>query len=183
VSAGDAATAAAAEPTIIRSLDALAPIFRANVEAAVAACLAAGLDAKIAETSRTHATAVLYYARGRTIIPPSEPVTNAIDETYTWHGYGLAVDVISTEYEWFDNEAAVKAWPKSAARETAANAWFAKVAATFKAHGCKWGGDWTHPDLPHHQHAACKPSPSDVARTLLRTQGVQAVWRAVGAMT
>jgi peptidoglycan L-alanyl-D-glutamate endopeptidase CwlK len=59
--------------------------------------------------------------------------------------------------------------------------WFRKVAEIFKANGCKWGGDWTSPDLPHFQWGKCKPSPSDQARAIMRREGMQGVWRAVGA--
>jgi hypothetical protein len=51
----------------------------------------------------------------------------------------------------------------------------------FAKYGCKWGGDWKSPDRPHFQWGKCKPGPSDVARELIRTRGVEAVWEAVGA--
>jgi peptidoglycan L-alanyl-D-glutamate endopeptidase CwlK len=43
------------------------------------------------------------------------------------------------------------------------------------------GGDWKFKDLPHFQWGPCKPSPSDRARELIRTEGMEAVWGAVGA--
>jgi hypothetical protein len=49
-------------------------------------------------------------------------------------------------------------------------------------HRLAWGGDWTHPDTPHFQWGACKPSPSDRARQLLDAGGVRAVWAEVGAV-
>lgn len=147
------------------SLDLLAPKFKAAVVAALADCQSAGLDAVVFESARSHELAILYYARGRTVIPPKATVTNAPDETYSWHGYGLAVDVISKSKEW--------SRPAS---------WFTKVADCFKAHGCKWGGDWHTQDLPHMQWGQCKPSPSTEARRLLREEGMQAVWNAVGAV-
>jgi len=156
----------AGQPTagVEASLMVLAPKFCAAVLDALNGCTAAGLDAIVYETVRSPQLAALYYARGRTIIPPTATVTNAPNETWTWHGYGLAVDVIHRVKQWD--------MPPS---------WFADVAAIFKRYGCKWGGDWRQKDLPHHQWAACKPSPSNQARALLAAGGLPAVWRAVGA--
>lgn len=142
----------------------LAPKMRAAVEATLAGCAARGLDAVVYESYRERATAVAYYRRGRTQRPPFSIVTNAPDETYSWHGYGLAVDIIH----------ATKGWD-------VAETWHAMVSEIAKGHGLKWGGDWSHPDLPHHQWGRCKASPSDDARRILRESGLPAVWRAVGA--
>jgi peptidoglycan L-alanyl-D-glutamate endopeptidase CwlK len=151
-----------AKPT--NNLDLLAPGFRAAVDAAIAECGRENLDARVFETYRSNELQALYYARGRTMKPPPTPVTNAMANLYSWHGYGLAVDVIHRSEGW-----------------NAGDRWFADVAAIFKAQGCKWGGDWTSPDRPHFQWGFCKPSPSPIARELIRTRGIGAVWRAVGA--
>jgi hypothetical protein len=143
----------------------LAPMFRAAVEAALRDANAEGLDAYVYETYRSAELQALYYARGRTVRPPDRPVTNAQSNLYSWHGYGLAVDVISREHRWD------RPWT-----------WFAAVAAHFARHGCRWGGEWRNPDPPHMQWGRCKPSPSDEARRLLAEGGMEAVWRAVGAM-
>lgn len=150
--------------TVDRSLDHLAPQFQRAVRAALADCTSAGLDAIVYETVRSHALAVAYYARGRTVIPPTQTVTNAPDETYSWHGYGLAVDVIHRVHRW-----------------SMPDEWFASVAGVFTRYSCKWGGNWRQRDLPHMQWAACKPSPSVLARSLLASGGMEAVWKAVGA--
>ncbi|MDB5988311.1 MAG: hypothetical protein JWR16_3364 [Nevskia sp.] len=142
----------------------LAPRFRAAVESGLAACTAAGLDAKVYEGFRSEELQALYYARGRSVIPPATPVTNAQSSLYSWHGYGLAVDVISQS----------KAWDMP-------EAWFGQVAEIFKQYGCAWGGDWKQRDLPHFQWGRCKPSPSDLAREIIAAQGATAVWQAVGA--
>lgn len=146
-------------------MDLLAPAFRAAVSAAIAECAAQGLEAIVYETYRSRRLQEEYYRRGRTVIPPPKPVTNAKSNLFSWHGYGLAVDVIHR----------VKLWGPG-------DAWFARVAAVFKAHDCKWGGDWKARDLPHFQWGRCKPSPSDTARSLMATRGVVAVWEAVGAL-
>ena len=145
----------------------LAPMFRAAVEAALAECNSgpSPLGAVVYETYRSNELQVVYYARGRTVRPPQETVTNAMTNLRSWHGYGLAVDVIHKD----------KAWG-------AGDAWFASVAEVFKRNGCKWGGDWKQRDLPHFQWGFCQPSPSDEARELIRTQGVLAVWQRLGAI-
>jgi hypothetical protein len=155
-----------AKPTGDRSL--LAPGFRAAVDAAIAECNAApnSLSAMVYETYRSNELQQIYYARGRTVRPPTSTVTNARSNLYSWHGYGLAVDVIHETEGW----------------EPRRHGWFRAVAEIFKRHGCKWGGDWTSPDPPHFQWGRCRPSPSDLARDLLRTEGIESVWEAVGAL-
>ncbi len=161
MSAGSTAGAA----TVTRDVNLLAPKFRQAVESAIAECQRKGIDAYVYETYRSPALAALYYQRGRTIIPPASPVTNAPNNLYSWHGYGLAVDVISRRHGW-----------------SKPNSWFEDVAEVFLRYGCKWGGHWKKPDLPHFQWGRCKPSPSDAARQLIRDGGMQAVWKAVGAI-
>ncbi len=150
---------------VSRDLQLLAPGFRAAVTGAVAECRDRGLDAMVFEAYRSPELQALYFARGRTIVPPSRPVTNAASNLFSWHGYGLAVDVISESKKW-----------------DAGEDWFREVAAVFSEHGCRWGGEWRVRDLPHFQWGRCKPSPSDRARQLLSEGSVRAVWDAVGAM-
>lgn len=152
-------------PRVVRTLDVLAPKFRDAVRAAIADANAAGLDAIVFESKRSRELATLYYARGRTVKPPERTVTNAPDETYSWHGYGLAVDVISLQHQW-----------------NKPPEWFAAVFAHFKRHGCRWGGEWKQKDWPHFQWGRCKSSPSNEARRLLATSGMESVWQAVGAV-
>jgi hypothetical protein len=167
VSAGDFINAYhLARPTAELTL--LAPAFAAAVTAAIQECNAGPnpLNAKVYETYRSNELQGVYYQRGRTVRPPPAPVTNASSNLYSWHGFGLAVDVIHAAEGWS---------PRTPG-------WFQKVAEVFKRHGCKWGGDWKSPDMPHFQWGLCKPSPSDLARELLRTRGIEAVWEAVGAL-
>ena len=103
------------------SLDTLAPKFREAVEKSIADCAAKGLDAMVYEAYRSQELQNLYYCRGRTIVPPHTTVTNAASNLFSWHGYGLAVDVISRSKEWDQPEA-----------------WFAQVAECFRANGCRW---------------------------------------------
>ena len=170
------------EPMVDRDLHKLAPLFDEAVEKSLAEANADGYDAIVYEAGRSHELAQLYYARGRTIIPPHGTVTNAPDETYSWHGFLLAVDVISRKYEWFNNAAAKRDYPDPKERAKAASAWFAAVAGYFKRNGCKWGGDWKSKDEPHQQWGRCKASPSNEARRILATEGVVGVWRACKAI-
>ena len=143
----------------------LAPLFRAAVQTSIQQCHDKGFDAMVYEAYRSQELQALYYARGRTIRPPLATVTNAPNNLFSWHGYGLAVDVISRSRGW-----------------DVPLSWFQNIAAIFKANNCSWGGDWKMKDLPHFQWYLCKPSPSADARTMITTQGAQAVWRAVNAI-
>ncbi|MDM0104137.1 M15 family metallopeptidase [Variovorax sp. J22R24] len=150
-----------------RDLSKLAPRFADSVKAAIDACNRLGLPAMVYEGYRSLELQALYYKRGRTVKPPMAPVTNAPTNLFSWHGYGLAVDVVHRDLFW---------------KPPGGNAWFAQVAAVFAGHDCNWGGNWTHPDPPHFQWARCAPSPSDKIRDILQTQGLQGVWKALEAI-
>ena len=165
----------AADPTVVNAdLSRLAPLFREAVEQALASCNdpnrpGGPLSAKVYEALRTQARQSWLYAQGRT--RAGAVVTNAPTSTTSWHGFGLAVDVVHTTGYWtpFGDDAAKN------------EKWFADVAAVFKATRCNWGGDWTHPDTPHMQWGKCPPSPTNSVRQLLASGGLPAVWKAVGA--
>ena len=153
-----------------RDLSLLAPAFADEVRQAIAECNAGpdgGLRAMVYEGYRSPQLQALYYQRGRTIVPPLKPVTNASSNLHSWHGFGLAVDVVHRDLFW---------------KPPQGDAWFRRVAAIFKAHRCNWGGDWVMADLPHFQWGRCPPSPSDAVRTLLQQQGMQGVWTAFSAV-
>jgi len=152
---------------LISGVGVLGDAFARAVAAAIAECNDGTnqLNALVYETYRSNELQAIYFQRGRSVRPPHSPVTNAQSNLFSWHGYGLAVDVIHRAKQWDVPES-----------------WFAQVAEVFKKHGCKWGGDWTTKDLPHFQWGLGKASPSDRARELMRTGGVLAVWEAVGAL-
>lgn len=151
--------------SVNRDLSLLAPKFKIAVDSAIALCQSRALDAFVYEGYRSEDLQELYFSRGRTVVPPTDTVTNAPTNLYSWHGYGLAVDVISRQLEW-----------------SASSDWFARVADCFRQAGCRWGGEWTTKDLPHFQWGLCKPSPSDRARELIASGGLRAVWEAVAAI-
>ena len=88
------------ELMVNRDLARLAPAFRKAVEAAIAECQGQGIDAFVYEGYRSQALAAMYYQRGRTVKPPSRPVTNAPTNLHSWHGFGLAVDVVHRKSFW-----------------------------------------------------------------------------------
>jgi peptidoglycan L-alanyl-D-glutamate endopeptidase CwlK len=143
-------------------LSELAPGFRAAVEAAIEECHRLGYDVVVFEARRTEERQAYLYAQGRT--RPGAIVTNAADALHGWHFFGLAVDVISKSREWSVPEE-----------------WWRDVGEIFERHGCDWAGRWKRPDTPHMQWGALKPSPSDRARSLYASGGLEAVWREVGA--
>lgn len=158
----DAATAS-------RDLSLLAPKFRAAVEAAIDECSAQGLPVKVAEAVRSQERQAYLYAQGRT--RPGNRVTNAPTNLTSWHGYGLAVDVIH----------ATLGYEPTGKNPRGNEAWFARVGGIFKKHGCAWGGDWRKPDTPHMQWGQMPASPDAPAKGLKSSQGNAAVWAAVGA--
>jgi hypothetical protein len=150
-------------PQVQRDLRHLAPKFAAALAHGLNICWRTGLDPVVFEAVRSHELQRHYYAQGRT--RPGAVITYAPSALYSWHGYGLAVDVVS----------ASKAWGFSAE-------WIQRVATILKGVGLDWGGDWRRVDLPHFQWGTLKPSPSNRARELLDTGGIAAVWREVGAL-
>lgn len=153
-----------AEALVVSALDGLAPRMREAVQEGIAECNEQGLDAIVYESTRSNELQKIYYARGRTVIPPNYTVTNAASAMYGWHFYGLAVDIISASKRW-----------------DAGDAWNKEVAEIMRAKGLKAGQDWPHPDVPHYQWGRCKISPTSYARSLYAQGGLRAVWDEVGA--
>jgi hypothetical protein len=148
---------------IRRDLSECAPRFALAVQYGIKECHTKGLDVVINEAMRSDALQRLYYTLGRTV-PNSDIVTYAKSALYSWHGYGLAIDVRSLSMGY--------ATPPS---------WIKGVAAVMADAGLDWGGRWIRPDDPHFQWHTLKPAPSDRARELFRTGGLPAVWREVKA--
>lgn len=149
------------------SLELLAPKFRAAVEAALADLRAhSRADAYVFETLRSDALQKLYYQQG---------ASRAESALSSWHGYGLAIDVVSYAYGW-------DFFP-GGARHDDNSWWWIEVYSTFKAHGLDAGADWaTFKDYPHFQWGTLKASPSARARELFAAGGLEAVWKEVGAL-
>jgi hypothetical protein len=139
-----------------RNLVLLAPLFARALLDRMNAAWRAGLDPVIHEGLRTQATQDEYFRTG---------ATQARSIWKSHHAYGCAVDVISKS----------KGWD---------NAFYAKLAPIFKETGLlKWGGDWTSfIDRPHFYWHKFRASPSAEAKRLYDAGGIEAVWKAVGAL-
>lgn len=174
----------------IRDESVLAPNFRAALDAAVDEChrssitvtvdaepVVLPLDVRVFETLRTDELQRIYYA---------QHVTNAATARYSWHFYGLAADLISARYEWFDGVKAKAAWPDANARAAVAAKWFRAVGEIAIKHGLEWGGNWHKPDMPHVQWGKCHDSPTEAPAVYDRAgggdAGRRAVWLATGAI-
>lgn len=155
-----------AEVPVIRSLDVLAPKFRLAVDRTLHALALQGRAATVSETLRTDARQAFLYGFGRTYDDGRGIVTNARTVDTTWHGYGLAVDVIASGAGW-----------------NAPAAFWTALGAAAEAEGLTWGGRWDGlPDRPHLQWGQCRRSPSVTAVKLKRAGGLEAVWREVNAV-
>lgn len=163
------------EVRAVRDLSVLAPKFRAALERGIARLMAMGFDPVVVETLRTHDRQEYLYGFGRDYDDGRGRVTFSRDADETWHGYGLAADVIPRK----DGYAAPRwVW------DTYGRAW--------QAEGLRWGADWDHDgsttnetflDFPHVQWGPpMRRSPSPRAARLLATGGPPAVWREVGAI-
>lgn len=146
----------------------IAPRFRAAVLRALDNMRTAGFDPSISEALRTNERQRFLYGFGRAYddAEPRGVVTNSINAMHTWHGFGLAVDVISKSRQW-----------------DAPTAFWSALRACAEQEGLVSGGAWVHlTDRPHVQWGApMRRSPSPHAAELFASGGLPAVWREVGA--
>lgn len=157
-----AVTVPLVQPLVQHDVTLLSPLFVQRLCNGLNECWRAGYDPVVYEAKRTDDVQRVYYAQGRT--RPGPIVTYAESAMYSWHFFGLAVDIISRAKQWdFSAE------------------WIHGVATLLKVQGLDWGGDWTRKDLPHFQWGTLKPAPSDRARLLYAQGGVVRVWQEVGA--
>ena len=102
-----------AKPT--NDISYLAPNFAKAVRESIAECNeVSALEAMVYETYRSNELQQAYYARGRdNPPPPAKTVTNARTNLYSWHGYGLAVDVITSDSNGTRGTSGSATWPRS----------------------------------------------------------------------
>ena len=153
-----------AEPPRDTDISRLAPLFAARVAVTLSRARIAGLDPLIFEAWRSDERQRWLYGVGRTHSLGRTPVTNAQSALYSWHGYGLAVDIVSRSKLWDDES------------------FFERLALIAKVAGLDWGGDWSSRDLPHFQYGTLRAGPSAKARALMKSGGLLAVWAEVGAV-
>lgn len=153
------------EVAVESDLSVLAPKFRAAVEATVTAMRAKGHKVRVFETRRTPERQAFIYGFGREYDDGRGIVTKVRDSLASWHGYGLAADIVEDDKD---------PW-------TAPQAFWNDLGECARANGLTWGGDWEWKDLPHVQWGKCRKSPSNLSREALARGGVEEVWRAVRA--
>lgn len=163
---------------MIRSLHVLAPKFRLEVDRVIHDLVHDGLDAVVYETLRTNERQAYLFGFGRLYSDGRGVVTHSRTADQTWHGFGLAADIISRKHGW---DAPAAFWQALGDRA--------------RARGLRWGFDWDmdgvptdadpderFADRPHVQWGApMRRSPSPRAVQLRATGGLEAVWREVGA--
>jgi hypothetical protein len=155
------------EPPPMKSIECLAPKFRAKVAAMLAQLSAIGFDPIISESCRSDERQEWLYGFGRDWDDGRGVVTQAHTGARSWHRYGLAVDVISLKRGW-----------------DAPDAFWETLGECARAQGLVWGGSWPKfQDRPHVQFGApMRQAPSARAAELFEQGGMTAVWREVGAI-
>jgi peptidoglycan LD-endopeptidase CwlK len=158
-----------------RGLDDLAPGFRDRLHAVVATMRAHGESPLVVETLRTDARQAFLHGFGRLYDDGRGVVTHSRDADETWHGFGLAADLVCATDYW-----------------DARPVFWAVLGEAAAVHGLTWGGDWNGNgrsdderflDRPHVQFGPpMRRSPSPAAARLRAEGGLPAVWRAVGAL-
>lgn len=156
------------EPPRIITLDGCAPKFGAAVVRVMDRMASNGQRCIIGEALRTNARQHWLYGFGREWNDGRGIVTKAKTIWNSWHGFGLAVDIWHAQTLW-----------------RAPSAFWLLLADAAKAEGLfpyldhpttKW-------DQPHVQWGnGMRVSPSWRARALYESGGMEAVWKAVGAV-
>lgn len=124
-----------------RNLADLHPHVRAMAEQLLHRCAAAGVPLTVTYTLRSMARQAELYAQGRTA--PGPIVTRA-RPGYSFHNYGLALDVVPTEL------LTVPRWGDTREHQARTDALWAQVGAIGKALGFRWGGEFRRMrDRPH----------------------------------
>lgn len=164
-----------------RSLEVVSPAVREAVNRIIAGMASEGWKAVQCDTLRTPERQSFLYGKGRT---PEQCIEAKVDASYawptcpdgivtkaanpykTWHGFGLAVDIVQDDATpWIAPQAF---WNRLG--------WHASANKMF------WGGAWVNLlDLPHTQWSRCPNGPSVEDRMLLEKSGIEAVWKKYGA--
>ncbi len=103
---------------------------------------------RFAFTFRTIAEQDAIYAQGRT--KPGKIVTRARGG-YSWHNYGLAVDIVLIHDVDGDGDYDRAVWDVKTDFDGDKISDWMEVVQIFKSYGWDWGGDWKFSDPPHFQ--------------------------------
>lgn len=147
------------------------PEFRAAVERVLAKMRSAGLAPLVYETTRTDARQLFLYGFGRDYDDGRGIVTRSRTAEDTYHGYGLAVDIVCAKKMWD------------------APGYFWETLGKFaREEGLLWGDDWDNDGIPverdSNEHLSDKPhvqyphlrSPSETAKQLRAAGKLSEVW-------
>lgn len=164
-----------AEIPVIASVTMLAPQFRAAVDLVLEDMRAWGYTPRVFETLRTDARQQFLYGFGRAYDDGRGIVTFSETASETWHGFGLAADIVCDRRLW------------GAPRD-----FWEVLGCSTRRHGLVWGGDWNgdwdssderFSDRPHIQWGGgMRRSPSEQAPLLVARGGMPALWRVVRAL-
>lgn len=149
-----------------RDVKVLAPAVQRALARVLARMAEEGHKAIQFDTLRTAERQAFLFGFGRDYDDGRGVVTKVEDHLASWHGYGLAVDVVEDDKD---------PW-------VASQAFWNDLGRIAREEGFDWGGDWPMKDLPHLQWGKCRRSPSAKARALLKQGGAAAVWKEVGAL-
>lgn len=165
----------------VRDLAALAPAVRVAAERVLAGMVGAGWKAMPFDTLRTADRQAFLFGKGRTAEQCLEAgidakwawplcsdgkVTNAASHLKSWHGFGLAVDIVQAD---------ATPW-------IAPQGFWNALGYHAVANRLTWGGAWRAMlDLPHCQWSRCPTSPTADDRWLYEHKGIEAVWQRYGA--
>lgn len=149
------------EVPVQRALDFCAPDFVRRVRLMMAD-LEGGPPEMVFETLRTEERQTFLYEFGRSYDDGRGIVTRAKSALYSWHGFGMAIDVVE----------------KDATPWQVPDGFWDALGTAAEKHGLVWGGRWTKPDRPHVQAGGLVPvSPTDDDRALYHAHGLSAVWK------
>lgn len=142
----------------------------ARIARQLAADLAAGgVYVRVVQGLRSWTQQDALYAQGRTA--PGAVVTN-VRGGYSYHNFGMAVDLVPSEFA--PGQPYAPDWnPQHSAWKT--------MEMAGQAAGLTSGAAWrSFPDAPHFQLTGSFPEdgPSDEVRQLFKDGGMQAVWQA-----
>ena len=127
-----------------------------------------GTDIRVTQSLRTMAEQEALYAQGRTA--PGRVVTEA-RAGYSWHNFGLAVDIAPFTPQGVDWNTSHPVWKRAVAVGESLGL---VAGAAFR----------TFPDWPHFQLTGRFPAtPSDECRAIFAAGGLAAVWQAAFDVT